>query len=182
MGDHVGHFLNDVFSHPDLHGALAIAGKTTLIYFFLVLGLRLMGKRELGQMTIYDVVLIIVLANSVQNAMVGDDNSLVGGIVAAITLLVWNRLFTLVLASSKHASRLMVGEPLLIVRDGELILSHMRKEGITRNQIMAALREHGLTKLEDAEICVLEIDGTISVVPRASTIFRSKRHFKALRV
>jgi uncharacterized membrane protein YcaP (DUF421 family) len=178
----VTHFLSDIFTHPDWHGALAIAGKTTIIYFFLVLGLRLLGKRELGQMTIYDVVLIIVLANSVQNAMVGSDNSLLGGIIAAITLLVWNRLFTLVLASSKHASRLMVGEPSLIVRDGQLILSLMRKEGVTRNQVMAALREHGLTKLEDAEMCVLEVDGTISVVPRATTVYRSKRHFKALRI
>ena len=178
----MSHFLSDVFTHPNLHDSLAIAGKTTVIYFFLVLGLRLLGKRELGQMTIYDVVLIIVLANSVQNAMVGSDNSLVGGIVAAITLLAWNRVFTLVLASSKHASRLMVGEPSLIVRDGELILSHMRKEGVTRNQVMAALREHGLTKLEDAEMCVLEVDGSISVVPRAATVYRSKRHFKALRI
>jgi uncharacterized membrane protein YcaP (DUF421 family) len=163
-------------------GAILIAGKTSLIYVFLVIGLRLLGKRELGQMTIYDVVLIIVLANSVQNAMVGTDNTLVGGIVAAVTLLGLNRVFTLVLASSRHASRLMIGEPSLIVRDGQLIISHMRKEGVTRNQVMAALREHGLTKLEDAEICVLEVDGTISVVPRATTVYRSKRHFKALRI
>jgi uncharacterized membrane protein YcaP (DUF421 family) len=178
----VAHFLSDVFSHPDLIGAMEIAGKTALIYVFLVVGLRLLGKRELGQMTIYDVVLIIVLANSVQNAMVGSDNTLVGGIVAAVTLLVLNRLFTIVLASSKHVSRLMIGEPSLIVRDGQLIISHMRKEGVTRNQVMAALREHGLTKLEDAEIAVLEVDGTISVVPRATTVYRSKRHFKALRI
>lgn len=178
----MSHFLSDVFSHPDLMGAILIAGKTSLIYVFLVIGLRLLGKRELGQMTIYDVVLIIVLANSVQNAMVGTDNTLVGGIVAAVTLLGLNRVFTLVLASSRHASRLMIGEPSLIVRDGQLIISHMRKEGVTRNQVMAALREHGLTKLEDAEICVLEVDGTISVVPRATTVYRSKRHFKALRI
>src|SRR5579875_291731 len=85
-------WLMDVFSHPDLYGCLVIAGKTTVIYFFLVIGLRIMGKRELGQMNVYDLVLIIVLANAVQNAMVGNDNSLLGGIVAATTLLFWNRL------------------------------------------------------------------------------------------
>src|SRR5258708_39290645 len=74
------HWLSDVFTHPDPLGLAMIAGKVTVIYLFLVVGLRLLGKRELGQMTIYDLVLIIVLANSVQNAMVGTDTSLVGGI------------------------------------------------------------------------------------------------------
>src|SRR5579871_1860289 len=88
----VAQWLSEVFSHPDPRGALIIAGKTAVIYLFLVAGLRLTGKRELGQMTIYDLVLIIVLANAVQNAMVGNDNSLVGGVVAACTLLILNRL------------------------------------------------------------------------------------------
>src|ERR1700710_38127 len=91
----------EVFSHPDLKGGLLIAGKTTVIYLFLVLGLRLLGKRELGQMNLYDLVLIIVLANAVQNSMVGDDSSLVGGIIAAVTLLILNRLFNLILARSR---------------------------------------------------------------------------------
>lgn len=176
------HFLHDVFSHPDLRGALAIAAKTTLIYFFLVAGLRLLGKRELGQMNIYDVVLLIVLANSVQNAMVGSDNTLLGGIIAGSTLLCLNKLLSILLLRSRKAAQLMVGDPLLIVRDGQLIPAHMRKEGVTRDQIMAALREHGLTRIEEAEMCVLEIDGTISVVTRSSTVFRSKKHFKALRI
>src|SRR5712692_9044467 len=91
------HFLDDVFSRPSLPGMLAIAGKTAVIYLFLVAGLRLLGKRELGQMTIYDLVLVIVLANSVQNAMVGDDTTLVGGLVAATVLLMLNRVFTFLL-------------------------------------------------------------------------------------
>src|ERR1700722_3521846 len=95
-------WLSEVFSHPAgmsnaqyLNVIGGIALKTTVIYLFLVIGLRLLGKRELGQMNIYDLVLIIVLANAVQNAMVGDDNTILGGITAATTLLLLNRFFAI---------------------------------------------------------------------------------------
>ncbi len=175
-------FLQDVFSHPSPTGMLLIAGKTTAVYLFLVLGLRLMGKRELGQMNIYDLVLIIVLANAVQNAMVGDDNTLGGGLVAAITLLVLNRLFILVMSRSRRLEHRMAGEPLLILRDGTLLRDRMRREGITRDQVLAALREHGLSRIEDVAMAVLEVDGTISVVPREESVVRTRRHFRALRL
>lgn len=176
------HFLNDLFSHPTVMGGILIAGKTTIIYMFLILGLRLLGKRELGQMTIYDLVLIIILANAVQNAMVGSDNSLVGGLIAATTLLVFNKLFTLALARSRPLARRMIGDPLLIVNNGHLFRDRMDREGITRDQVMAALREHGLTKIEDVRMAVLEVDGSISVVPNDSNVFKSRRHFRALRL
>ncbi len=176
------HWLAEVFSHPDLKGLLIIAGKTTVIYVFLVAGLRLLGKRELGQMNIYDLVLIIVLANSVQNAMVGDDTTLLGGIVAATTLLIWNRLLTLAFARNRRLERMMVGQPSLILNNGHLIQDRCAREGITKEQVMAALREHGLQKLDDAKMAVLEVDGTISVVPRDADIRRTRRHFRALRL
>lgn len=182
MLDLLDAWLGEVFSHPDLIGALAIAGKTTVIYGFLVIGLRLLGKRELGQMTIYDLVLIVVLANSVQNAMVGNDNTLVGGLVAAITLLLLNRLFTLLLLARPELEHQMVGEPVLILRDGRLLEDQMAKEGITRELVMAALREHGIDRLADAQMCVLEVDGTISVVPKDATVHRTRHHFRALRI
>ena len=175
-------WLADVFSHPSVAGALQIAGKTTIIYLFLVIGLRLLGKRELGQMNIYDLVLIIVLANAVQNAMVGDDNSLGGGLVSALTLLLWNRLFTVAMVRSTKLEHAMIGNPMLIVKDGKLIEYRCRREGITRDQIMAALREHGMEKLDDAQMCVLEVDGTISVVSKHAEVQRTRRHFKALRI
>src|SRR5579859_7337990 len=93
-------WLNEVLSHPDPRGLVVIAAKTTVIYFFLVGGLRLFGKRELGQMNIYDLVVIIVLANAVQNAMVGNDTTLAGGVTAATTLMLLNRATTLLLARS----------------------------------------------------------------------------------
>ena len=175
-------WLSQVFSHPSLTGAIGIVGKTTVVYLFLVVGLRLLGKRELGQMTIYDLVLLIVLANAVQNAMVGNDSSLGGGIIAAVTLLVINRLFNLVLSRSPKLEHFMVGEPTLIVNDGVIIENRLRREGVTHEQLMAALREHGLDDLNDVHLAILEVDGTISVVPIASTVHHSRRHFKALRL
>lgn len=178
----IGHWLADVFTHPDPLGLLIIAGKTAIIYIFLVAGLRFLGKRELGQMNVYDVVLLIVLANSVQNAMVGNDTTLAGGLAAGLTLLTLNRGFTVAMDRSSKMERYMVGEPLLIVHDGHLLEQHMRREGITPEQVMAALREHGLTKLDQAHMCVLEVDGTISVVPKESAVFRTRHHFRALRL
>jgi uncharacterized membrane protein YcaP (DUF421 family) len=175
-------WLSEVFSHPDALGALVIAGKTAIVYVFLVVGLRLLGRRELGQMTIYDLVLIVVLANSVQNAMVGDDTTLAGGLVAAVTLLLMNRVITLILARSPGLQLRLVGQPLLIVSDGHLLPDAMRREGVSREQVMAALREHGIDKLEDVSMAVLEVDGTISVVPRQATIHRTRRHIRAVRV
>lgn len=178
----LGQWLGEVFSHPDLFGALTIAAKTAIIYLFLVVGLRLIGKRELGQMTIYDLVLIVVLANSVQNAMVGPDTTLVGGLVASLTLLSMNRLFTFLLVRYPGLEQRMVGEPILIVRDGQILWNQMRKAGLTRELLMAAMREHGVGRLEDVTMAVLEVDGTISVVPREATVHRTRHHFRALRI
>ena len=177
------HWMADIITHPNSAAeAWAIAGKTAIVYFALVIGLRLLDKRELGQMNIYDLVLIIVLANAVQNAMVGNDSSLVGGLIAAATLLLVNRLFTLIMSRSDKLEKFMVGEPMLIVNDGVILADRCSREGITHEQIMAALREHGIEKLDDAHICVLEVDGSISVVPSASAVHRTKRHYKALRL
>src|SRR2546426_9808777 len=111
----------EIFAHPHPVGLLIVAAKTSVVYVFLVVGLRLLGKRELGQMNLYDLVLIAVLANAVQNAMVGDDTSLAGGLTAAATLLALNRLFTLWMARSRRIERFLVGEPVLILSEGKLL-------------------------------------------------------------
>jgi len=175
-------WLKQVFDHPDATGSLIIAAKTLLVYLFLIVGLRLLGKRELGQMNIFDLVLIIVLGNSVQNAMMNNDNSLVGGLIAGTVLLIVNRVFNTVLQRSKRAERVMVGQPMLILNGGIPIESRMQREGVTHDQLMTALREHGLTRLDQAKMCVLEVDGSISVVPEDSEILKTRRHFKALRM
>ncbi len=177
------HLLNLVFDGPrDLRDGLIIVGKTLAVYVFLVGGLRLLGKRELGQMNIYDLVMIVVLGNAVQNAMMNGDNTLGGGIIAATTLLVVNRAFNTLVRRSKKVERLMVGEPRMILNDGVPMKAAMEREGVTIEQLQAALREHGIEKFEDAHMAILEVDGTISVVPCEAGVFRSRRHYRALRL
>jgi uncharacterized membrane protein YcaP (DUF421 family) len=175
-------WLSKVFDHPDAVGTAIIALKTIVIYAFLILGLRLLGKRELGQMNIYDLVLIIVLGNAVQNAMMNNDNSLCGGLVAATVLLLANRIFNGLMRRSVKLSRTMVGNPVLILNNGVPIESRMAHEGISHEQLMMALREHGLVGPAEARMAILEVDGSISVVPQQSEVLRTKRHFKALRM
>jgi uncharacterized membrane protein YcaP (DUF421 family) len=174
--------LGRIFDAPDAMGALVIAGKTAIVYAFLILGLRLLGKRELGQMSLYDLVMIIILGNAVQNAMINNDNTLGGGLVAATVLLILNRILNELTVRSKRAERLMVGEPVLVVSDGALLPGPMKQQGVTADQVMAALREHGIDGLGDVHMCVLEVDGTMSVVPRRAPILKTKRHYRGLRL
>lgn len=162
----------EVFSHPDLPGMLGIVAKTTVIYIFVVVGLRLLGKREMGQMTIYDFVLIVIISNAVQNALVGGDKTLVGGLVSAVTLLVLDFVFTWALDHFPALARKVVGEPAILVSNGQPRWERMRKEGVTRMALLAALREHEMTGLDNVRLAVLEVDGTISVVPRESQVHR----------
>ncbi len=175
-------WLGNVFSHPDLAGALAIAAKTVVIYLFLVVGLRLLGKRELGQMSVYDLVLIVLIANSVQNAMLGSDNTLFGGLVAALTLLLINRALTALLLRRPNIRHWMLGDPVLIVRDGKLLQDVMRREGLTREHLLAAMREHGIGDLEQVQMAVLEVDGAISIVPKESSVHRTHKRYRGLRI
>ncbi len=180
MGNLLSQWLADIFSHPDWMGALVIAGKTTVVYLVLILGLRLLGKRELGQMSIYDLVLIVVIANAVQNAMVGQDNTLFGGLTAAFTLLVLNRGFTILLIRSERVEHLMLGEPVLIAKDGKLLEEPMRKQGLTKEHVLAAMREHEIDNLSKVQMAVLEVDGTISIVPKEQSVFRTHHKFRGL--
>ncbi len=175
-------WLAKVFDHPDLVGVGIIAAKTLVIYIFLIAGLRLLGRRELGQMNIFDLILLIVLGNAVQNAMMNNDNSLCGGLVAATVLLVVNRLFNFVMRRSRRVERAMVGDPVLLINNGIPVEDHLRREGVSHEQLMQALREHGICTFEEAQMCVLEVDGSISVVPAGTDVLKSKRHFKALRL
>ncbi len=175
-------WLSQVFSGPGLPGAMVIAGKTTIIYIAMILGLRLLGKRELGQLSIYDLVLIIVISNSVQNAMVGTDTTLLGGLVAALTLLVLNRAFTWLMLRSDKISGWMEGEPTLLVRDGKLIRRQMQKEGVTTAHVLAAMREHGIGDLDQVQMAVLEVDGSISIVAKEAQIHRTHHRLRGMRV
>ncbi len=174
-------WLHQVFSHPSLADSAIIAAKTAVIYVFVITGLRLLGNRELGEMSAYDFVLVVVIANSVQNALVGGDNSLAGGLVSAFTLLGMNRLLTSALDRFPSLHRALIGEPVVLITDGRPRWERMRREGVDRDELMAALREHGVEGMNGVRLAVLEVDGTISVVPREGTVHRTRRRFRGMR-
>lgn len=146
------------------HTLLEIALRTAIIYGVVLLGLRLTGKREVGQMTPFDLVLLLLIANAVQNAMTGPDTSLTGGLVAAATLLAMNTLVTRVGWRSRKFRHLVGGTPTLLIHQGKVLQEHLTKERISAEDLQQALREHGVTRVEDVSLAVLEIDGSISVL------------------
>jgi uncharacterized membrane protein YcaP (DUF421 family) len=176
------YLLASVFDYPSVDGAATIAAKTAVIYAFLIIGLRLLGKRELGQLSLYDLVMVIILGNAVQNAMINNDNTLGGGLVAGGVLLALNWSLNRVINRSRRAERFLVGEPILIVHDGKPIRDRLRREGITMDQLGTALREHGIDDLSQVHLAVLESDGTISVVPSGSSVLKTRRHYRGLRL
>jgi len=165
----------------DLRSALGIIARTLVIYLVILAGLRLSGKREIGQMTVFDLVVLLLIANAVQNAMVGPDTSLLGGILAALVLLGVNAAVARLRLTSPGLRRLVEGSPTLLVLHGEVVLEHMRREGIDQESLLAALREHGVSDINEVEMAVLEIDGSISVVPAGGITTRVKKPLKFLR-
>jgi len=165
----------------DLSSALGIIARTLVIYLVILAGLRLSGKREIGQMTVFDLVVLLLIANAVQNAMVGPDTSLLGGILAALVLLGVNAAVARLRLTSPGLRRLVEGSPTLLVLHGEVVLEHMRREGIDQESLLAAFREHGVSDINEVEMAVLEIDGSISVVPAGGITTRVKKPLKFLR-
>jgi uncharacterized membrane protein YcaP (DUF421 family) len=143
---------------------LEIALRTSAVYALVLVGIRLTGKREVGQMTPFDLTLLLLLSNSVQNAMTGPDTSLVGGAVAAVVLLVLNFLLAEVSGMNRRFRKMIQGSPTLLIHSGECITSHMAKEHISMDELNRALREHGVACISDAALAVLEVDGSISVL------------------
>jgi uncharacterized membrane protein YcaP (DUF421 family) len=146
-------------------GPLDIVVRTAIIYVFVVFGLRLGGKREVGQLGLSDLVALLLLSNAVQNAMVGTDTSLTGGLIAAGVILVSARLVDLILRRFGILRRVVIGEPRILIRHGDVMEAALRQEGVSRDELMAALREHGLEQTRDAKLAILEVDGSISVIP-----------------
>jgi len=147
---------------PSTHVLIEIVLRTAMIYLVVLLGVRLSGKREVGQMTPFDLTLLLLISNSVQNAMTGPDTSLIGGIAAAITLLLLNYLVAEVSGTNRRFRKLVQGQPTLLIHDGEIITAHMAKEHVSMDELERSLREHGISSYHDVALGVLEVDGSIS--------------------
>ena len=152
--------------------------RTMVVYVVLLVGLRVAGKRELGQMTPFDLVVLLIIANAVQNAMVGPDTSLNGGLLAALVLLAVNWLVGRLGLRSPWLRRRLTGDPVLLVPEGDLLETNLRREGIFADEVLQALREHGVDDLRQVKSAVLEVDGTISVVPVDAQSSRTRRRIR----
>lgn len=141
-----------------------IVVRTAVIYAIILIGVRLSGKREVGQMTPFDLTLLLLLSNAVQNAMTGPDNSLVGGIAAAVTLLALNYVIAQYSGMNRKFRRWVQGSPSLLIHNGEVIQSHMAREHVSLDELQRALREHSIGSIADVALGVLEVDGSISLL------------------
>ncbi len=140
--------------------------RTAVVYVAVLVGLRLAGKREVGQMTPFDLVLLLLLSNAVQNAMVGPDSSVTGGLLAAGTLLLLNTTLGRWAARNRSVGRLLRGEPCVLILDGHVREDNLRHEGLRIDDVLQALREHGITAIPDVYLATLEVDGSISVIKK----------------
>jgi uncharacterized membrane protein YcaP (DUF421 family) len=132
-------------------------------YVFMIALLRVTGKRQVGQLAPFDLVLLLVLSNAVQNSINGGDNSLVGGFISAIALVVANYTMGIVTHRSKRIAMLVEGKPQVLIHNGHLYADVMKKEKVTQHELDAALRAAGVSCIEDVHFAILENNGQISV-------------------
>ncbi len=147
-----------------MENLIEIVLRSVSVYLFMIIALRLMGKKELSQLNTSDLILILLISNSVQNAMVGSDSSLQGGLVAATSLFVLNYILKQVLYRNAKFQNLVEGEALVLIYKGELNLANLQKEKISIAELQEAIREHGVSEFSEVGLAMLERDGNISVV------------------
>ncbi len=148
-----------------IHNAyVRIILSSIIIYLFIIVAIRLFGKKELAQLSVIDLVFILLISNAVQNAMVSGDNSLIGGLIAAGTLFVVNYILKFLQYRFPQFSRALQGDAIMLVYKGKVIESHMRLAKITTNELLEAIREHGVEDVAKVDLAILEVDGNISVI------------------
>jgi uncharacterized membrane protein YcaP (DUF421 family) len=141
------------------------AVKTAIVFGLVATGLRLLGKREASQINVYDLAMLMALANAVQNAMTGGKGNIGVGLVTSsvVVLLAWG--LTRLIVRNPGAERLVIGSPTILVHDGRVLADRLRRQRINRDELLAAIRAYGLSDLRQVQTAVLEVDGSISVIP-----------------
>ncbi|WP_410001718.1 DUF421 domain-containing protein [Singulisphaera sp. GP187] len=137
--------------------------RPVIVYVFLVIGLRVFGKRELAQLNPFDFVVLISLSNTVQNSIIGNDNSVAGGLVGALALLMANYLVVRFLFGHRRLDQMIQGEPTVLIENGRIIHDALAKELVTESELMTILHRQSFTSLDEVDRCVLEPGGTFSV-------------------
>jgi uncharacterized membrane protein YcaP (DUF421 family) len=140
--------------------------RSCLVYIFMVAGLRLFGKRELAQTNTFDFIVLLTLSNTVQNAIIGDDNSITGGVIGASALLVLNYMVVRFLFRRAKLDRFLEGQPVLLIEHGKVRQRILDRELITLTELTAAAHKQGIRSLEDVDRCVLETGGSLTFIPK----------------
>ena len=154
--------MSELLTTPAQAGLIVL--RTAAVYLFIMVGFRLTGKREVGQLAPFDFALILLIANAVQNAMVGPDTSLVGGLTAACVLLLVNWALGRLALNSRRFERVLRGHARVLISHGHVVPESLKAEGLTHQDLMQALRENGCAAVEECRLAVMEVDGTISVL------------------
>lgn len=152
-----------------------LAFRAALVYLVLLLGFRLTGKREVGQFTLFDLVFVLLVSNAVQPAITGPDVSLAGGLVIVAALLAVNALVAQLRLRSPLVRRLMEGHPTVIAREGRWLPEALRREGLSEEDCLMAMREHGVQDVREVALAILETDGTISILTGGGPLRRGSR-------
>lgn len=162
-----------------MNDILDVLIRSVAIYLFVIIAIRILGKKELSQLNVIDLVFILLISNSVQNAMVGTNTSLVGGVTAASALFLLNFVLKNIFFKSKKISEFFQGDPIMLIYQGKVNKVHLDRTGISMGELMEAVREHGVEKLNEVDLAVLEVDGNISVLSQNyqnKTTKRRKAH------
>jgi uncharacterized membrane protein YcaP (DUF421 family) len=156
-----------------------IIGSTLAVYLFIVIAIRLFGKKELAQLSVVDLVFILLISNSVQNAMVGPDSTLSGGLVAASSLFIVNYILKYLQYRFPKFGKIVQGDATMLIYQGKMLKTHMKNVKISEDELMEAVREHGVATIKDVDLAIMEVDGSISILSskyQKKTVKRRQAH------
>jgi len=153
--------------------------RSASVYLFMLIALRIFGKKELSQLNTSDVILILLISNSVQNAMVGNNTSLLGGLAAAVVLFVINFALKKLIFKSKRFNDFMQEKPEILIHDGNLDFKKLSELNITSDELKEAMREHGIEHFTSVKLAILEIDGNISIISGENNLRQT--HYKRIK-
>jgi len=161
-------------------GPINIIGRALGVYLFMIVAIRVFGKKELAQLSVIDLVFILLISNAVQNAMIGPDTSLSGGLIAAGALFAANYTLKLVLYKNRDINKMIQGEAMILIYKGVPNMENCKKSEITIDELEAAVREHGSRDIQHVDLAMLEVDGNISVISedfaKRSRVMHPKKH------
>jgi uncharacterized membrane protein YcaP (DUF421 family) len=149
--------------------------RSAVVYTVLIILLRVTGKRQIGQLAPFDLVLLLVLSNAVQNSMNGGDNSIVGGLISAVTLIALNYLVGYATFKSKRIEAIVEGRPLILIHNGRLFGDVLARAQLTHHELDAALRQNGCGCVEEVQTAILENNGAVTVISRSRGADDAKR-------